>query len=134
VIVDRNTFAYWIEGYERAWRTAGTASLAGLFAPDVVYLHSPYAEPVVGLDALAQDWEAERDSHGEVFTMVTQVVAIDATATDGATGVARVLVRYGDPVRQEYLDLWVVVFDSDGRARRFEEWPFWPGQTWTAGC
>ena len=133
MIVDRNTFGYWIEGYERAWRTAGTASLARLFASDVVYLHSPYADPVVGLDALAQDWEAERDSHDEVFTMTTQVVAVDATATDGPTGVARVFVRYGDPVRQEYQDLWVVVFDSDGQARRFEEWPFWPGQTWAVG-
>lgn len=133
MIVDRDTFAYWIEGYERAWRTAGTASLAGLFAPDIVYLHSPYAEPVVGLDALAQDWEAQRQSPDELFTMVTQVVAVDPTATEGFTGVARVLVRYGDPVVQEYQDLWVVVFDSDGRARRFEEWPFWPGQTWASG-
>jgi ketosteroid isomerase-like protein len=133
VIVDRDTFAHWIEGYERAWRTAGTALLAALFAPDVVYLHSPYAEPVVGLDALARDWEAERETHDEVFTMVTRIVAVDAAATDGPTGVARVLVRYGDPVRQEYQDLWVVVFDPDGRARRFEEWPFWPDQTWAAG-
>jgi ketosteroid isomerase-like protein len=133
VVVDRDVFAYWVEGYERAWRTAGTASLAGLFAPDVVYLHSPYAEPVVGLDALAQDWQAERESHDELFTMVAHVVAVDPTATDGPTGVARVLVRYGDPVVQEYQDLWVVIFDSEGRARRFEEWPFLPGQAWAAG-
>ena len=38
----------------------------------------------------------------------------------------RVLVRYGEPLRQEYLDLWVVTFDAEGRATRFEEWPFWP--------
>jgi mannose-6-phosphate isomerase-like protein (cupin superfamily) len=40
--------------------------------------------------------------------------------------VARVLVRYGDPLVQEYNDLWVVRFAVDGRAHRFEEWPFWP--------
>lgn len=126
--MDRDSFARWIDGYERAWRSAGTAQLAELFAPDAVYLHSPYAEPVIGLDALAWDWEAEREGPDEVFTMAAQVLAVDATAVDGPTGVARVLVRYGEPVRQEYQDLWVVVFSPDGRARRFEEWPFWPGQ------
>jgi mannose-6-phosphate isomerase-like protein (cupin superfamily) len=40
--------------------------------------------------------------------------------------VARVHVRYGDPLVQEYLDLWVVRFAADGRANLFEEWPFWP--------
>lgn len=54
-------------------------------------------------------------------------------AVDGDTGVARVVVRYGDPLRQEYTDLWVVRFASDGRAREFEEWPFWPGASWSAG-
>src|SRR5688572_31793395 len=47
-------------------------------------------------------------------------------ACSGDTGVLRVLVRYGEPLRQEYLDLWVVTFDAEGRATRFEEWPFWP--------
>lgn len=38
----------------------------------------------------------------------------------------RVTVRYGEPVKQEYLDLWVVTVDDDGLVTRFEEWPFWP--------
>jgi hypothetical protein len=42
--------------------------------------------------------------------------------------VARVEVAYGDPSGQEYLDMWVVDFDDAGRATRFEEWPFFPGQ------
>lgn len=128
--MDRNAFARWIDGYERAWRTAGTALLSELFVSDVVYLHSPYAEPVVGLDALARDWEAQREGPDEMFTMVTRVLAVDTTAEEGPTAVARALVRYGEPVRQEYQDLWVVTFAPDGRVRRFEEWPFWPNQAW----
>jgi hypothetical protein len=41
--------------------------------------------------------------------------------------VARVEVAYGDPSGQEYLDL-CGDFDDAGRATRFEEWPFFPGQ------
>lgn len=126
--VDRPGFERWIEGYERAWRSAGTAALAELFAADAVYLHSPYAEALDGLEAISHDWEGERDGPDEVFTLHPEVLAVD-----GVTGVARVLVRYGEPVRQEYLDLWVVSFDNEGRATRFEEWPFWPGQPWSAG-
>jgi ketosteroid isomerase-like protein len=126
--MDHHELLGWIDGYERAWRTPGTAGLADLFAPDATYRHSPYAEAVVGLEALARSWEAERDGPDEVFTMTREVVAVD-----GDTGVARVVVRYGDPLRQEYTDLWVVRFASDGRAREFEEWPFWPGASWSAG-
>ena len=49
-----------------------------------------------------------------------------------ATAVVRVDVRYGDPVRQEYRDLWVMTFDSAGTCQSFEEWPFWPGRPYSA--
>jgi mannose-6-phosphate isomerase-like protein (cupin superfamily) len=113
----------WVAGYERAWRTAGTDALAGLFTADAEYLASPYDEPLRGLAAIGTFWDEERDSPDEVFSMAAEVVAASA-----GTGVARVQVRYGEPVRQEYRDLWVVTFaaDGSGRAQRFEEWPFWP--------
>jgi hypothetical protein len=52
----------------------------------------------------------------------------DVVAADGDTAVLRVEVSYGDPVRQEYRDLWIVRFAADGRCASFEEWPFWPKQ------
>ncbi len=121
--VDAEALLAWTASYERAWRSAGTELLATLFTDDAEYLMTPYGEPAVGLDAIRELWDAERDGPDEVFTMSAEVVA-----ASGSTGVARVLVRYGDPVVQEYLDLWVVRFadDGSGRARRFEEWPFWP--------
>jgi mannose-6-phosphate isomerase-like protein (cupin superfamily) len=111
----------WVDGYQRAWRTEGTEGLRDLFTDDAEYLVSPYDVPVVGLAAIRQMWDEDRNGPDEVFTMTAEVVACQ-----GATGVARVLVRYGDPLVQEYLDLWVVRFAGDGRADRFEEWPFWP--------
>jgi mannose-6-phosphate isomerase-like protein (cupin superfamily) len=113
----------WVAGYERAWRSPGTDLLGGLFTDDAEYLGTPYDEPVVGLDAIRMFWDEERVGPDEVFTMSAEIVA-----ASGGTGVVKVLVRYGEPVRQEYLDLWVVVLapDRSGRAQRFEEWPFWP--------
>src|SRR5690348_17576197 len=117
----RNEVAEWVAAYERAWRSPGTEALEALFTADATYSQGPYREPVVGRPAIAAMWDAERDGPDEVFTMVSEVVAVD-----GDTGVVRVLVRYGEPVRQEYKDLWVIRLAPDGRCRAFEEWPFAP--------
>ena len=74
--------------------------------------------------AIREMWEEERDGPDEVFTLAFEIVA-----AEGDTGVVRLEVRYGEPVVQEYRDLWVVRLDSDGRCVAFEEWPFWPPGT-----
>jgi len=121
--VDAGQIMSWVAAYERAWRTPGTGALAGLFTPDATYRASPYDEPVTGLAAIGRLWEAERDGPDEVFRMERELVA-----AGGDVAVLRVGVWYGDPVTQEYRDLWVVRFAADGRCAAFEEWPFWPGQ------
>lgn len=119
--MDRARARAWIEAYELAWRAPGVGSLGELFAAGATYLQGPYREPVVGLPAIGRMWEAERDGPDEVFRMDTEVVAVD-----GDTVVVRAEVRYGDPVTQEYRDLWVVRLGDDGRCTWFEEWPFAP--------
>jgi ketosteroid isomerase-like protein len=113
----------WLEGYETAWRTPGTATLAQLFDQDASYQQSPYEEPRRGLAEIAAMWEAEREGPDEPFTMQASIVAVD-----GDTAVARVNVDYSGPPALEYRDLWVMRFSSAGRCVAFEEWPFWPGQ------
>ena len=121
--------ALWVEGYERAWRSPGTDALAELFAPDARYSPGPYADPVVGLDALAAFWEREREGPDERFTLQWEVVALD-----GEVAVLRVEVHYKDPVEVEYRDLWIVRLGADGRCTSFEEWPFSPGQPSSASA
>ena len=50
-VTDRVTVGRWLADYEAAWRAPGTDGLAEFFTDDAAYLHSPYEEPVVGLDA-----------------------------------------------------------------------------------
>jgi uncharacterized protein (TIGR02246 family) len=119
--VDRAAVEAWIAAYERAWRAPGTEMLAELFADDATYLQDPYREPVAGLAQIVDMWEAERDGPDDVFRMTSEVIAVD-----GDTAVARIEVWYGDPLIDEFRDLWIMRFDADGRCRSFEEWPFAP--------
>ena len=120
-MTDRAGVNRWLADYEAAWRAPGTEALAALFTSDATYLQSPYQRPVAGLDAIRRMWEDEREGPDEVFTLATEVLAVD-----GRTAVVRAEVRYGDPPRQEYRDLWVIRLGDDGRCTWFEEWPFWP--------
>jgi hypothetical protein len=118
--VDRPALEAWIELYEHAWRSPGTALLSELFAPEATYSMAPFAEPQRGLEAIERLWEAERDGPDEEFLLGTEIVAVE-----GDTAVVRVEVRYARPPRH-YRDLWIVRLDDQGRCIAFEEWPFSP--------
>jgi hypothetical protein len=109
----------WIAAYERAWRTAGTETLAVLFDERASYRMSPYEEPTRGLEAIAALWEREREGPDEGFEMSHEVVAVEDDV-----GVVRVDVSYERGT--EYRDLWLIHLGADGRCIEFEEWPFWP--------
>ena len=119
--MDRAGVAAWIEAYEHAWRTAGTASLKDLFSEDASYRMSPYESPALGLAEIGELWERERSGPDEEFELDREVVAVD-----GDTAVVRLEAQYANGER--YRDLWVIRFAADGRCRAFEEWPYWPGQ------
>jgi len=121
VAMDRERVRAWIDDYERLWRTAGVDGLDGLFTPDAVYRQGPWEPDVIGLDAIGAMWERERNGPDEVFTMASDVVAVD-----GNTAVVRAEVRYGDPLTQVWRDLWIIRYAGDGLCREFEEWPIAP--------
>lgn len=121
--MDRDTVAKWVGAYEQAWRTAGTTTLPDLFTTDVRYVVSPWADPIIGLTALAEFWDAGRDGPDEPFTMTSDLVAVD-----GDTAVVRVSVEYEQDTPSHWRDLWILRFDPAGRCTSFEEWPFAPDQ------
>jgi ketosteroid isomerase-like protein len=114
----------WVAGYERAWRAGDLDAVAELFTEDACYRRSPYEAALVGHAGIRAAW---LEDEGEVFTVVAEPVAVE-----GRAAVVRLEVRYGDPVHQEYRDLWVLRFAADGRVEDFEEWAYWPGKPYTA--
>ncbi len=120
--MEREAVEDWVAAYEALWRAPGTELLAEIFSPDAVYLPSPWATGMHGLQAIADFWEAERDGPDEEFTMSHRVLALD-----GTTAVVRVEVDYASGDR--WRDLWVLSFDAEGRCSAFEEWPFAPRQS-----
>lgn len=121
--MQREDLARWIEDYERAWRTPGTALLEQLFASDATYTAAPFESAIQGRDAIASFWEAEREGPDESFSMAWEPVTVENNV-----GVARVEVRYASPATRIYRDLWIVTLNEDGLCTAFEEWPFFPGQ------
>ena len=122
--MDRDEVMAWVEGYECAWRDGDVEAVATLFTSDASYRPSPYEPPKVGHDAIGAFW---LDDDDEAFTMRAVPVAVD-----GRSAVVRVDVRYGEPERQEYRDLWVLRFAADGRVEDFEEWAYWPDKPYAA--
>jgi ketosteroid isomerase-like protein len=122
--MDRDQVMRWVDGYVAAWRAEDPEGVERLFTEDARYRRSPYEESEVGHDAIKAFW---LDDAGEVFTAVAEPVAVE-----GRQAVVRVEVRYGEPVDQEYRDLWVLEFAGDGRVRDFEEWAYWPDKPYSA--
>ena len=113
----------WVAEYERAWRDGDVSGVPRLFTDDARYRRSPY-EPHVGHEQIQAFW---LDDHGRTFSVVAEPVAVE-----GRDAVVRLEVRYGDLVPQEYRDLWVLRFATDGRVEDFEEWAYWPGRGYSA--
>ena len=125
-VVRRDAVARWVDLYERAWRTAGTALLAELFTPAVTYQPCS-GDPVQGQEELARFWDAERAGPDEPFMMMSEIVAVEDD-----TAVVRVTVDYAafeqNPAMR-WRNLWVVRFTAGGRCVAFEEWSAAPEKT-----
>ena len=122
--MDRDGVLGWVARYEQAWRDGDVEALPRLFTEHAHYRMSPYEQPAVGLAAIGDFW---LDDVGREFSMTAEAVAVE-----GATAVVRVQVSYGEPIPQEYLDLWLLRFAADGRVEDYEEWAYWPDKPYTA--
>ena len=114
----------WVAEYERAWREGDLAGVEQLFTEEAHYRPSPYEESEIGHEAIQAFW---LDDEGTEFTVSAEPVAVE-----GHNAVVRVEVHYGEPVHQEYRDLWVLRFADDGRVEDYEEWAYWPGKSFSA--
>lgn len=122
--MDADQVMRWVDGYVDSWRAEDLDGVERLFTEDARYRRSPYEKSEIGHAAIKSFWLADA---GETFTVKAEPVALD-----GQVAVVRLEVHYGEPVQQEYRDLWLLQFADDGRVRDFEEWAYWPGKPYTA--
>ena len=118
--MDRNHFAVWLDAYVEAWRSNEAAAIARLFSEKARYFYGPYAEPVVGRDAIVESWLTNPDQPGS-WEAAYAPLAIDGDILV-ATGESVYFEPGGSTVRTKYSNIFACRFDADGRCREFREW------------
>lgn len=105
--------AVWVAAYEHAWATDDPNDIAVLFTEDAEYFTSPDSEAIVGRDAIVAWWLAEEEPSDPTFAWAPVAVTEDTAVVQARTIYPGVTI---------YLNLWVIRFAPDGRARSFTEW------------
>jgi SnoaL-like domain len=119
--VDRAAVVDWLKAYVRAWETYSPEAIGDLFSEHATYSYHPYDETVVGRQAIVASWLKDPDPPG------TYEASYAPIAIDGDVAVVNGRSRYfNDSTRSEQTKEWdnlfVIVFDEDGRCRSFREW------------
>jgi hypothetical protein len=117
--VDRDAFQRWLDGYVDAWRTYDAEAIGALFAERAEYRYHPWDEPVVGRDAIVENWLDDRDEPGS-WDAHYEPWAIDGHRAV-ATGISRYLGPDGETIEREYHNVFLCRFDEDGRCGEFTE-------------
>ena len=110
---------HWLERYVAAWDTYDPEAIGALFADGAEYRYQPWAEPIVGRDAIVASWLENKDEPG------SWTAHYDAWSFDGerasAIGESRYLNADGS-VRTQYHNHFALRFDGHGRCVEFVEY------------
>ena len=104
----------WLARYIEAWRSYERDQIEALFSDDVSYQYHPWDEPLVGSEAVADDWIANQDPPGTWEASYRPLLVSENKAF--VTGKS----SYSDG--RVFWNLWEIDFDDAGRCRRFVEW------------
>lgn len=126
--MDHDLAQAWLDRYVAAWKSYDADDIASLFSDEVRYRYYPYADWVVGRDAVVASWLGEetdsqsstRDEPG-TYDATYSPVAVDGDVVV-ATGVSTYTEGPGGPVRQVFDNCFVIRFDDDDRCREFTEY------------
>lgn len=106
--------ADWVAGYVAAWESNDPEQIGALFSDDAVYLTSPDAEPRRGREQIVAGWLEDLDEPG-TWTFDWKLLHEDE-------GFVVVQGRTEYPAEKDYVNLWIIRLDGDGRATEFTEW------------
>src|SRR3954453_5083630 len=107
----REDVQVWLERYIAAWSSYDQKSIGDLFSEDCEYRYQPWADPVVGRDAIVADWLSDKDEPG------SWSAHYDVWAFDGERASAVGESRYTNPdgsFRTLYYNHYQLRFDGHG--------------------
>ncbi len=104
----------WTAAYVEAWTSNDPAQIAALFSEDARYLTNPGSEPRVGRADIVAGWLEDLDDP-DTWSFEWWIVREDP-------GFVVIEGRTKYPAERDYLNLWIVRLDDEGRATEFTEW------------
>jgi ketosteroid isomerase-like protein len=116
LVVERSDVERWVEAYVRAWETNDPEHIGALFTEDATYRTAPHREPWRGRDHIVEGWLDRKDQQGRWgFEYRVQDIAGDRAYVRGLT-------TYHDQGEADYVNLWEITLDGEGRCSEFVEW------------
>jgi len=109
----------WLDRYIAAWQSYDPKAIGDLFSENCEYRYQPWADPVVGRDAIVKNWLDHRDEPG------TWSAHYDAWTFDGERASAIGQSRYTNAdgsLKTLYYNNFLMRFDGHGRCVEFIEY------------
>jgi SnoaL-like domain len=121
--MDEASVARWLTSYIEAWKSYDPVAIGRLFSEDALYRYHPWEEPtpshVRGREAIVASWLDDQDAAGSWTAEYRPWLVHDDRAV--AVGVSQYLGADGSTVGREYRNVFLLVFDDEGRCREFAE-------------
>jgi hypothetical protein len=120
--VDEAAVKRWLTDYVAAWTSYDPTAIAKLFSEDAVYRYHAWDElddATRGRDAIVASWLEEPDAEG-TWTAEYRPWAVDGDRAV-AVGVSRYFADDGKTIEQEYHNVFLLGFDSNGQCCEFTE-------------
>lgn len=112
-------FTAWMAEYSRASAENDPRASTNLFAQNAAYYETPFAEPMVGREAIFEYWNKG------VQTLKDKESSFEILAMNNNIGIARWQSEFTVIESDEHLALdclFVVEFDEEGLCKTFREW------------
>ena len=119
--MDRQDFQDWLDRYVDAWKTYIPDRIGALFSEDAEYRYHPQDEPERGRDQIVSNWLETRDEEG-TYDAEYHPLAIDPDGTHVASGWSRYFETPGGSMRDEYRNIYVMLFNDAGECTSFTEY------------
>jgi hypothetical protein len=113
-------FEKWLLSYGAAWQSGDAQAAIRLFADDAMYYENPFADPMVGIDAIHRYWsEGAGESQKDVCFTHRAIAVVEGK---GLAHWRATFVRVPSGNQVELDGFLMAEFDAHGKCLVFREW------------